>query len=79
MHYNTLLFVIAFIKELVKHGSVNGFNEDVAAGVFSPVIMRKPAHEEAAFHGTRSTGRGPPLRFWMLWLLLMAMMTTLLV
>ncbi len=52
MHFNTLLFMIAFIKELVRHSAQNGLTEEIAARVFSRVLLRKAPHEEAALHGS---------------------------
>ena len=63
LHYNCLLFIIAFIKEVLVHSAANGLKESSAARAFSSVLMRKRPHEDAAMYtaGVNTlTGMPPP-------------------
>lgn len=50
LHYNCLLFIIAFVKEALTHSASNLLTEATAARAFSSVLMRKRPHEDAAMY-----------------------------
>jgi hypothetical protein len=57
LHFNCLLFIISFVKELVRFESANLLSAEVAAKVFSRVLMRKFPHEDAAMYADPSLPR----------------------
>ncbi len=66
VHYNVLVFLIAFMKEALKHGARNGLTEPIVARVCSLAIMRKeepstsePPPEAAASSSAASSDELP--------------------
>jgi len=44
-HKRTFVFLVTFMKDLLKHSEVNGLDQKVLATIFGDVLLRSPASE----------------------------------
>jgi hypothetical protein len=58
LHYNVLVYMIRFGREILSHASTNGASVDDLAYVFSRCLMRRIPHDEAPAHAPLGDGMG---------------------
>jgi hypothetical protein len=50
LHYNVLVYIARFGREVLAHGAANGVQPDALALVLSRCLMRRIPHDEAPAH-----------------------------
>lgn len=55
LHYNVLVYLLRFAREVIAHGVSNGCAPETLAYVFSRALMRGVSHDAAAAHAATPT------------------------